>query len=168
MGDIEAKNKENFASNLLHFQLWFWVQDPNDMKSGNVWIASDHCTRIYPIAFMFKSPHVLESSWSPPVPNPILVSQEPQSFSLLPRIPILALEWRKPPKALNPSLLQSNCKLVLDPTSVFYLSLPSEVAWYFPSAITEYRESACLLMTTKLSCWPIFIPWQILVKDVVQ
>ena len=36
-------------------------------------------------------PQVLESSGPPPVPNPILESQVLQSFSLLPRIPILAL-----------------------------------------------------------------------------
>ena len=35
-------------------------------------------------------PHVLESSWCPPVPNPILESQNLHSFSLLPRMPILA------------------------------------------------------------------------------
>ena len=37
-----------------------------------------------------------------------------------------------------------------------------------PSAISEYSELACLLMTMKLICWPIFIPRQILEKDVFQ
>ena len=53
---------------------------------------------MYPKAFMFMSffleawfPQVLESSFSPPVPNPTLELQEVQSSSSLPRMPILAL-----------------------------------------------------------------------------
>ena len=52
-----------------------------------------YCTKIYPIALIFLLPlsglcvawlpHVLESSWYPPVPNPILESQVRQSFSWL-------------------------------------------------------------------------------------
>ena len=42
------------------------------------------------------------------------------------------------------------------------------VAWCCPSAINEYIESACLSMTIKLICWPIFIPRQILVKGIFQ
>ena len=38
-------------------------------------------------------PRVLESSNSPPEPNPILKSQESQSFWLLVVMPIFALEW---------------------------------------------------------------------------
>ena len=135
------------------------------------------CTKIYPMALMCFSllsaecvasfPHVLESPGCPPVPNPILESQLLQSFSLLPRIPILALEWSKL-TALNPSLLQLFCKEASEPISVFHLSRPSEVGRYFPSAISEYRESACLLMTIKLICWSVFMPRQILVKDVFQ
>ena len=114
-------------------------------------------------------PHVLESSGCPPVPNPILESQEPQSFSWLLMMPILAFELEEEvPTALNPSLLQFICKEACDPISVFHVLRPSEVARYWSSAISEYRELACLLMTMKLICWPIFIPRQILVKDVFQ
>ena len=52
-----------------------------------------YCTKIYPIALIFLLPlsgsyvawlpHVLESSWYPPVPNPILESQVWQLFSWL-------------------------------------------------------------------------------------
>ena len=37
-----------------------------------------------------------------------------------------------------------------------------------PSAISEYSELACLSISMKLICWPIFIPRQILEKDVFQ
>ena len=114
-------------------------------------------------------PHVLESSKRPPVPNPILESQVLQSFCKLLMRPILAFEYRLlVPTALNPSLLQLFCNEAWEPISVFHLLRPSEVARYFPSAISEYRESACLLMTMKLICWPIFMPRQILEKDVFQ
>ena len=114
-------------------------------------------------------PHVLESSKYPPVPNPILESQLLQSFSWLLTKPILAFEWRLlVPTALNPSLLQLFCKDPCEAISVFHVLRPNEVARYCPSAISEYRELACLLMTMKLICWPIFIPRQILEKDVFQ
>ena len=115
-------------------------------------------------------PHVLESSGRPPVPNPILESQLLQSFSLFPRKPILALDChrREGSAALNPSLLQLSCKEASEPISVFHESRSSEVARYWPSAISEYRELACLSMTMKLICWPILIPRQILEKDVFQ
>ena len=114
-------------------------------------------------------PHVLKSSYFPPVPNPILESQVWQSFCSLPRMPTLALERSlRLLTALNPSLLQLYCKEDWDPISVFHVSRPSEVARYFPSAISEYREFACLLMTINLICWPIFIPRQILEKGVFQ
>ena len=84
-------------------------------------------------------------------------------------MPILALEWElEPPRALNPSLLQLRCKEASEPISVFHVLRPSEVLRYCPSAISEYRELAVLLMTMKLICWPIFTPRQILVKDVFQ
>ena len=128
-----------------------------------------HCTKMYPMALMSLLPHVLESSGDPPVPNPILESQELQSFCSLPRIPILALEWIPlEPKTLNPSLLQLGCKEACEPISHFHVLRPSEVARYFPSAISEYRELACLLMTMKCFWWPIFIPRQILEKGVFQ
>ena len=114
-------------------------------------------------------PQVLELSKSPPVPNPILESQLLQSFSWLPMKPILAFEWRLfVPTALNPSLLQFSCKEASEPISVFHVLRPNEVARYCPSAISEYRDLACLLTTMKLICWPIFIPRQILEKDVFQ
>ena len=108
---------------------------------------------MYPIALMRWSPlspptaatlpHVLESSWNPPVPNPILESQPLQSFSLFPIIPILALEALLLVQiALNPSLLQLVCKEARDPISFFHVLRPSEVARYLPSAISEYRDLA--------------------------
>ena len=114
-------------------------------------------------------PHVLESSWYPPVPNPIVESGVTQSFSLLPRIPILALDepWALP-AALKPSLLQLVCKEACEPISVFQVLRPSEVARYCPSAISEYKELARQLMTMNLICWPTFIPRQILEKGVFQ
>ena len=113
-------------------------------------------------------PHVLESSGYPPVPNPILESQETQSFSLLPRKPILALELAMLLIALKPSLLQLVCKEASEPISAFHVSRPSELVRYCPSAISECRDFANLFMTMKLICWPIFIPRQILEKDVFQ
>ena len=82
-------------------------------------------------------PHVLESSGYPPVPNPILESVDVQSFSLLPRKPILALDEPGASAALKPSLLQLVCKDACEPISVFHVLRPSEVARYCPSAITE-------------------------------
>ena len=117
---------------------------------------------------MASLPHVLESSGLPPVPSPILESHEKQLFWLLPTIPILALEYPSQQTALNPSLSQLCCNEPCEPINSFHLSRPSEVLRYCPSAISEYRESACLWMTMNLSCWSIFIPRQILEKDVFQ
>ena len=138
-------------------------------------------TRMYPMALMFLLPlsglcvalfpHVLESSRHPPVPNPILELQEPQSFCWLPTIPILALEKSTYLHiALKPSLLQLNCKEACEPISDFHVSRPSEVARCCSSAISEYRESAVLFMTIKfVFSWPwVFIPRQILEKGVFQ
>ena len=114
-------------------------------------------------------PHVFVSSLYPPVPSPNLVSQLLQSFCSLFVIPILALEcWILLPTALNPSLLQFDCREACDPISVFHVSRPSEVARYCPSAMRECREWACLLTTKKLVTLPTFIPRQILEKDVFQ
>ena len=114
-------------------------------------------------------PQVLASVGYPPVPNPILESGLLQSLSSLPRIPIRALERPVSPLAtLNPSLLQLGCKEASEPISDFHVSRPSEVLRYFPSAIRECKDLAFLLMTIKLICWPIFIPRQILEKDVSQ
>ena len=123
--------------------------------------SSSHCTSIYPMALMCLSPlsgravasfpHVLLSSGVPPVPNPILESALEQSFCSLPRIPIRTFDrWRIVLSALNPSLLQLVCKEACEPISFFHVLRPSEVARYFPSAISEYRELACLLITMKL------------------
>ena len=84
-------------------------------------------------------PHVLESSGIPPVPNPILESQLVQLICSLPRIPILTLDAElRVRKTLNPSLLQSVCREAWEPTSVFHVVMPSEVARYCPLAINEY------------------------------
>ena len=84
-----------------------------------------HCTRMYPMALMClfplsgeyvaSFPHVLESSCRPPVPKPMRESQEPQLFSWLAVMPILALDRRGlSPTALNPSLLQYDCREACD------------------------------------------------------
>ena len=136
-------------------------------------------TKMYPIALMCWSPlsppkvaslpHVFESSCFPPVPKPILESHLSQSFSLFPRIPILALDqalWI--PTTLNPSLLQWDCNEAREAMRIFHVFRPSKVARYFPSAISEYRDLAGWLITTDLNCWPIFIPRQILLNGVFQ
>ena len=140
-----------------------------------------HFTKINPIALIFLSPlsaeweasfpQVLSSSWFPPVPNPILESQVIQSFWLLPIIPTLALAWLiSEAMALNPSMVQLDCKEACPPIRFFHVSRPSDVLRYCPSAISEYKESAVLLMTINFACcspW-IFILRQILKKDVFQ
>ena len=138
-----------------------------------------YCTKMYPVALMYLSllsveylaslPHVLELLGFPPVPNPILESHESHPSSFLLTIPIMALE--DPlflQTTLNPSLLQLYCNEPWEPINSFHFSRPSEVVRYWPSAISERRESACLWMTMNLSCWLIFIPTQILEKDVFQ
>ena len=137
-----------------------------------------YCTKMYPMALMCLSPlsgetsaslpHVFELSGLPAVPNPILELHESHLSSLL-TIPILALEYPlRLQTTLNPSLLQLYCNEPWEPINSFHFSRPSEVARYWPSAISECRESACLWMTMNLSCWWIFIPRQILEKDVFQ
>ena len=114
-------------------------------------------------------PHVFVSSGLPPVPNPILESQVTHCSSLLLVIPILALDSSLLLEiALNPSLLQYFCKEACGPISDFHVLRPSEVARYWPSAINECSELACLWMVTNLILWPIFIPRQILEKGVFQ
>ena len=138
-----------------------------------------YCTKMYPMALMClyplsgetpaSLPHVFELSGLPPVPNPILESHESHFFPPLLTIPILALEcFFLVQTTLNPSLLQLYCNEPWEPINSFHFSRPSEVARYWPSAISERRESACLWMTMNLSCWSIFIPRQILEKDVFQ
>ena len=138
-----------------------------------------YCTKMYPMALMCFSPlsgkksaslpHEFEFSGYPPVPNPILESHVEHSSWLLLTIPILALE--DPfilQTTLNPSLLQLDCNEPWETINSFHFLRPSEVAQYWPSAISERRESACLWMTINLNCWSIFIPRQILEKDVFQ
>ena len=152
-----------------------------DLKCFFFWRKLSHiyCTKMYPMALIFlyplsgetpaTLPHVFKLSGLPPVPNPILESHESHSFLPLLTMPILALE--NPVElqtTLNPSLLHFLCNEPWEPINSFHLSRPSGVAWYWPSAISEYRESACLWMTINLSCWSIFIPRQILEKDVFQ
>ena len=81
--------------------------------------------------------HVLELSGCPPVPNPILESQESQMFALFPRMPILAFVKDLVHIELKPSVLQGRCKEASQPMNVFHVSRPSEVARYWPSAISE-------------------------------
>ena len=125
----------------------------------------------WPSTLVASFPHVLESSWNPPVPNPILESQVRQSSWLLLMIPILALDvssLKLPSLELNPSLLHLFCNKARFPINFFHVARPSEVLRYCPSAIREYNELACLFMTMKLIVSLILIPRQILVKDVFQ
>ena len=112
-------------------------------------------------------PHVLESSGCPPVPNPILESQDKQLFSLLATIPILAPQ-ELAQMELNPSLLQFVCSKPWEPISVCHMFRPSEMARYCPSAISEYSELAVLLIIINFFCCPICIPRQIFENGVFQ
>lgn len=115
-------------------------------------------------------PQVLSLMGVPPVPNPILESQLSQliipSLATRPILAFDALKWLQ--TTLNPSLLQKLCKDASAPISDFHVLRPSEVLRYCPSAISEYRELACLLMTVNLLCCPIFIPRQTLENGVFQ
>ena len=144
-----------------------------------MFIVLYYWTKMYPMVLMCLSPlsieylasfpHVLLSSLYPPVPNPTLESQLLHKFWLLPRIPILALEPDLSLHiALNPSLLQLVCREACEPIRYFHELRPSDVARYFPSAIREYREFACLWMTANFFWWPILIPRQILENGVFQ
>ena len=111
-------------------------------------------------------PQVLSSPIGyPPAPNPILESQLPQLFSWLLMIPILAL---LKDLQLKPSRLQFPCSDACWPISFFQVSRPSDVERWFPSAIREYKESACFLIMIELTWWPIFIARQILENGVLQ
>ena len=111
-------------------------------------------------------PQVLESSFSPPVPNPTLELQEVQSSSLLPRMPILALEWFfQVLSVLNLSLLQLSLKEEREAISENHVSRPSEVGRYCPSAISGCKELALSMISMKLIWLLIFIPRQILAND---
>ena len=138
-----------------------------------------YCTKMYPMVWMFLFPlsvlcfalipQVLGLSSVPAIPNPILESHVPQSFSLFPRIPILAFEKSGSLHlALNPSLPQFLCKDPSGPINDFHVSRPSDVEQYSPSAISENKELASLEITMKLVFCPFFIPRQIFEKFVFQ
>ena len=81
--------------------------------------------------YLATFPQVFSSGFFPAVPNPILVLQDSQSFSLFAMMPILALERSfLVLAALNPSLLQFSCKEASGPISVFQVSRPNEVWRY--------------------------------------
>ena len=128
-----------------------------------------HCFNLHVIPVC-----VIESSEAPPLPNPILESHESQSFSPLPRIPILARALPAFcvlfPDVLNPSLLQFGCNRPGGLTQLFHASFPNDVGRYWPSAINEYTDSAVLLITISLVATSpgTFMPTQILEKDVFQ
>ena len=93
-----------------------------------------------------------------------------QLFSLLLRIPILALLEPGPESliTLNPSLLQCFCNDALRPINDFHVSRPLDVFRYFPSAISECRELARMWTTNDLISAPSFITRQILENGVLQ
>ena len=99
-------------------------------------------------------PQLMASVGRPPVPNPILESVFWHTLSTSSAMmPILALaDSMLLSITLNPSLLQNLCKEASAPISDFHVSRPSEVWRCFPSAINEYKELACLLMTINLLC----------------
>ena len=97
-----------------------------------------YLTNIYPMVLICFSPlsgkrvaslpHELESSWRPPVPNPILESHVLHSFCWLLMIPILALDCRGLTlTTLNPSLLQKDWREACGPINVFHISRPRDV-----------------------------------------
>jgi len=132
-------------------------------------ITTCHChlIKIYPMTLVSLSPHGPLFAGHP-VPNPMKESQVLQSFSLLPRIPILALVL--PQYALKPSLLQFACKSPFEPSSAFHVLRTNDVVRNFPSAISEYRESAFLFIVIKfvVASPGIFMPRQTLENDVFQ
>ena len=113
-------------------------------------------------------PHVFESSAEPPVPYPMLESQERQSFCSFAMMPILAFALLIATNTLNPSLLQFLCSEACGPIRDFHLLRPSETARYAPSAISAYNELALWRMTTNLVVEPSLIPRQIFEKCVSQ
>ena len=118
--------------------------------------------------YLASFPHVFESSYKPPIPNPTLESHHEQSFASFAMMPILALQWTLSPQTLNPSLLQFLCSEACGPIRDFHLLRPSDKARYFPSAISAYNEFALRRMTTNLVVEPLLIPRQIFEKRVSQ
>ena len=150
----------NLTTTVAIFMVYFALLSIN--FSRNLHRFPFYFTNMYPMVLMCffplslpclaSLPHVLVSSGSPPLPNPILELQVPQLFSLSPIIPILAFEKRcLSPTALNPSLLHLICKDPSEPINVFHVVLPREVVRWRPSAIREYSEVPFLLMTKNLT-----------------
>lgn len=161
------------------FCLALLIKTSKTVTLTSVICCTSYCTRMYPMALICLSPlsppcvasfpHELVSSGYPPVPNPIRESQEVHTFSLFPRIPILALEdTLKSARLLKPSLLQFCCREESEPRRSFHKLRPSEVGRYWPSPISEYRESACLLIEINFLPLLVSIPRQILEKGVLQ
>ena len=75
---------------------------------------------------------------------------------------------RSPHANWTPSWLQYCCREVLEPISFFYVSQPSEVARYWPSAMMAYSEAASWSNGKNLVFPSTFMPRQIVVKDVLQ
>ena len=97
-------------------------------------------------------PHELVCAGYPPVPNPILESLVMQSYSLLPIMPIRALdEWVLPLNTLKPSLWQFGWREAWEPINFFHSSRPRLVGRYSPSWIREYSE--ILLVTLSSMAW---------------
>ena len=133
---------------------------------------------MYPMALMNLSPlsppclatlpHELVLSGYPAVPNPIRESLDVQAFSLLPTIPIRALEAPALTlRTLKPSFWQLFFKEA-PVINFFHSSRPREVLRYLPSAIRAYSELAFWFKTKNLVTSPTFKPRQILVKGVFQ
>ena len=56
----------------------------------------------------------------------------------------------------------------MTPISIFHLTRPGEVCWYFPFEINEQRVLPAFLVSIKLMWCPIFTPRQILENLVFQ
>ena len=136
---------------------------------------------MYPMTLMCLSPlsgatcasmpHVLVLLGLPPEPNPILESQEKQSPSLLPMIPILVLgRFCKSLSTWKPSRLQLCCKEPWEPSRLFHVSRPTEVGRNCPSAINECSDLALWSMVIKfvVSLPGIFMPRQIFENGLLQ
>ena len=133
-------------------------------------------TKMYPNALEFLFPlsgeyaalfpHTFLNDSSAP-PNPMKESGVLQSPSWLLIIPIRVL-IPPLPRELNPSRLQLRWREALGPISFFHALRPSEVRWYWPSAIRKYNEAASRCNRKNLVTPPTFMPRQILEKDVLQ
>ena len=106
-----------------------------------------------------------------PEPNPILESQEKQSPSLLPMIPIFVLgRCCKSLSTLKPSRLRLCCKELWEPSRLFHVLRLAEVGQNCPSAINECSDLALWSMVIKfvVSLPGIFMPRQIFENGLLQ